>query len=97
MLKVSAYDGDYANPRKLKYGFTISQTKLSESSVHNFDIKLTSYFQMNPDTGVLSLRKDVQVSQFQTPVRGTHIYIYIIHLGQHLALSFIYREWKTME
>ena len=61
VLKVSAYDGDYANPRKLHYGFTFPLQRPPESSDSNFQTSVGSYFQMNPNTGVLSLQKDVQV------------------------------------
>ena len=60
MLKVSAYDGDYANPRKLRYGLS-DKTDHFDSSDKTIASKISSYFKMNPDTGVISLRKDVQV------------------------------------
>ena len=60
MLKVSAYDGDYANPRKLRYGFS-DETNHLDSSDKQATSKISSYFKMNPDTGVISVRKDVQV------------------------------------
>ena len=60
MLKVSAYDGDYANPRKLYYEFSEDTNSLKASEKRGIS-KISSYFKMNPETGVLSLRKDVQV------------------------------------
>ena len=60
MLKVSAYDGDYANPRKLHYEFSEDTNSLKASEKKGIS-KISSYFKMNPETGVLSLRKDVQV------------------------------------
>ena len=69
MLKVLAYDGDYANPRKLRYEFTVLPREPSESSKLNSQSPLASYFQINPNTGVLSLRKDVQVNQFIARLR----------------------------
>ena len=62
MLEVEAYDGDYANPRKLRYEFTTQPRNLPASSSQNHHT-IENYFRMNPDTGVLSLRKDIEVYQ----------------------------------
>ena len=62
VLKVSAYDGDYANPRKLRYEFSEESNTL-QASRQNTNSQILSYFKMNPDTGVLSLRKDIQVKR----------------------------------
>lgn len=59
---MSAYDGDYANPRELRYEFSEDTSSL-KASEKNIVAKISSYFKMNPETGVLSLRKDVQVMQ----------------------------------
>ena len=60
VLKVSAYDGDYANPRKLRYEIS-EETNELEASRQNSISQISSYFKMDPDTGVMSLRKDIQV------------------------------------
>ena len=61
VLKVSAYDGDYANPRKIMYDFTIPSINSLEGTTQERNSKMAGYFQMNRDTGVLSLRKDAEV------------------------------------
>jgi hypothetical protein len=48
VLKVSAFDGDYANPRRLRYG--LDPTGLPYSS----------YFEIDPDAGVVKVRKSLQ-------------------------------------
>ena len=58
---MSAYDGDYANPRKIIYDFTIPSINSMEATPPNKNSKMAGYFQMNRDTGVLSLRKDAEV------------------------------------
>ena len=58
---MSAYDGDYANPRKIIYDFTIPSINTLEGTTQERNNKMAGYFQMNRDTGVLSLRKDAQV------------------------------------
>ena len=60
VLKVSAYDGDYANPRKLRYEIS-EETNELEKSRRNSIPQISSYFKMDPDTGVVSLVKDIQV------------------------------------
>ena len=60
VLKVSAYDGDYANPRKLRYEIS-EETNELETSRQNSIPQISSYFKMDPDTGVVSLGKDIQV------------------------------------
>ena len=57
---MSAYDGDYANPRKLHYEIS-EETNELEVSRQNSMSQISSYFKMDPDTGVMSLRKDIQV------------------------------------
>ena len=61
---MSAYDGDYANPRKIQYSFTIRPTTVPGSFIYNTQETLASYFEMNPDTGALTLQKDLQVGKF---------------------------------
>ena len=58
---MSAYDGDYANPRKIMYDFTIPSINSMEATTPSKISKMAGYFQMNRDTGVLSLRKDAEV------------------------------------
>ncbi len=50
MLEVKAFDGDYANPRRLRYGLDPSGTPLS------------NHFRMDPDSGVVTVRKSLLVS-----------------------------------
>ena len=61
VLKVSAYDGDYANPRKIIYDFTIPSINSRDATEQDKNSKMAGYFQMNRDTGVLSLRKNAEV------------------------------------
>lgn len=49
VTKVIAYDGDYANPRRLRYGLDPE------------GLPFSSYFEIDPDTGIVSVRKDLQV------------------------------------
>ena len=58
---MSAYDGDYANPRKIIYDFTIPSINSRDATEQDKNSKMAGYFQMNRDTGVLSLRRDAEV------------------------------------
>ena len=49
MTKVEAYDGDYANPRRIRYGLNPT------------GLPFSSYFRIDPDTGVITVRKNLQV------------------------------------
>ena len=49
---VTAYDGDYANPRQLRYGLNPQ------------GLPYSNFFSIHPDTGVITLRKDLNVSIF---------------------------------
>ena len=48
VLTVSAFDGDYAHPRRIRYGLDPS------------GLAFSSYFSIDPDTGVLRVRKELQ-------------------------------------
>ena len=48
VLTVSAFDGDYAHPRRIRYGLDPS------------GLAFSSYFSIDPDTGVLRVRKALQ-------------------------------------
>ena len=45
---MSAFDGDYAHPRRIRYGLDPS------------GLAFSSYFAIDPDTGVLRVRKGLQ-------------------------------------
>ena len=45
---MSAFDGDYAHPRRIRYGLDPS------------GLAFSSYFSIDPDTGVLRVRKGLQ-------------------------------------
>ena len=47
VTQVTAYDGDYANPRHLRYGLNPQ------------GLPYSSYFEIHPDSGIISLRKDL--------------------------------------
>jgi hypothetical protein len=49
-LEVSAFDGDYAHPRKIRYGLDPA------------GLPYSSFFEVNPDSGVITLRKSLTVS-----------------------------------
>ena len=49
VVQVSAYDGDYAHPKRLRYG--LDPTGLPYSN----------YFDIDPDTGVVKVKKSLQV------------------------------------
>ncbi len=50
ILEVSAFDGDYAHPRKIRYGLDPA------------GLPYSSFFEVNPDSGVITLRKSLTVS-----------------------------------
>ena len=49
VLQVTAYDGDYAHPRRLRYGLDPT------------DLPFSSYFDIDPDQGIVKVRKSLQV------------------------------------
>ena len=49
VLQVTAYDGDYAHPRRLRYGLDPA------------DLPFSSYFDIEPDQGIVKVRKSLQV------------------------------------
>lgn len=49
MVQVSAYDGDYAHPRRLRYGLDPS------------GLPFSNYFDIDPDQGIVKVRKSLQV------------------------------------
>lgn len=48
VLTVEAFDGDYANPRRIRYGLNPD------------GLPYSSYFQIDPDSGVVTVRKNLQ-------------------------------------
>ena len=51
VASVKAYDGDFANPRWLRYGLNPE------------GLPYSNFFSIHPDTGVITLRKDLNVSR----------------------------------
>ena len=49
VLQVTAYDGDYAHPRRLRYGLDPT------------GLPFSSYFDIEPDQGIVKVRKSLQV------------------------------------
>ena len=49
VLEVSAFDGDYAHPRKIRYGLDPAGSPFG------------NFFDINPDSGIVTLRKSLQV------------------------------------
>ncbi len=49
VLQVSAFDGDYAHPRRIRYGLDPS------------GLPFSSYFAIHPDTGIVTVRKSLMV------------------------------------
>ncbi len=50
VTQVVAFDGDYAHPRRIRYGLDPAVSP-----------GLSSYFGIDQDTGVISIRKNIQV------------------------------------
>ena len=48
VMTITAYDGDYANPRRIRYGLDPD------------GLPYSTYFQIHPDTGVIRVRKGLQ-------------------------------------
>ena len=48
VMTVEAFDGDYANPRRIRYGLNPD------------GLPYSGYFQIDPDSGVVSVRKSLQ-------------------------------------
>ena len=53
MVQVSAYDGDYAHPQRLRYG--LDPTGLPYSN----------YFDIDSDLGIVKVRKSLQVDMLK--------------------------------
>ena len=61
-MQVLAYDGDYAHPRRLRYG--LDPTGLPYSN----------YFDIDPDQGVVKVRKSLQASKTFAQLQSCMIY-----------------------